>query len=182
VPEILDRLRAEHRDLACLLAVIARQSQQLHREGRADCGLLQQIVAYLGNYPELVHHPREDVLYVCLLARSPNLDGVIADIRDQHVELGRQTEALAQAVARAASGTSDAVSALAEMCASYLAAYRQHLETEETVLFPLAERDLTAGDWEVCADAVSPASDPLFGAEVGVQYHALLDSIKRSGA
>ena len=52
-----------------------------------------------------------------------------------------------------------------------------HMRAEEKELLPLAEKYLTAGDWEAVDAAFMGHSDPLFGAEAGAEYDALFRRI-----
>ena len=59
---ILDTLRSDHANMARLLNILERQVSAF-REGEApDYEIVQGVVEYFLDYPDLCHHPKEDLL------------------------------------------------------------------------------------------------------------------------
>ena len=51
------------------------------------------------------------------------------------------------------------------------------MKTEEHVVLPLAEKYLTAGDWESIDAAFLGHADPMLGVEAGIKYEQLFRRI-----
>ena len=52
---------AEHVNFARLLNVLEQQLQAFHQDEHPDYALMLDICDYLQNFPDVYHHPREDV-------------------------------------------------------------------------------------------------------------------------
>jgi hypothetical protein len=51
------------------------------------------------------------------------------------------------------------------------------MKTEEHVVLPMAEQQLTAGDWESIDAAFLGHTDPMLGVEAGAKYEELFHRI-----
>ena len=59
---VLDELRRDHRNMAKILAIVEGQAR-LIREGRiADLDLVERAMDYSLGYPDLCHHPKDDLI------------------------------------------------------------------------------------------------------------------------
>ena len=65
--------RADHANFARLLNFVERQLLAFHLGELLDYPLLLAILYYLRDYPDRVHHPREDVAFARLVERDPTL-------------------------------------------------------------------------------------------------------------
>jgi len=156
----LDIIRAEHRSIAavlkCLLDLVAAIEA-----GRAapDFKLIDAMVFYIEAMPETLHHPKEDE-YICraLADRAadlrPQLDEIHAEHREGH-DLGR--DVLAKLMAWRVLGAS-AFPAFAACIRAYAELQWRHMNKEEGVLLPLAERLFEDEDWQI-VDAAFEAND-----------------------
>jgi hemerythrin-like domain-containing protein len=54
---------------------------------------------------------------------------------------------------------------------------REHINMEESIFFPVAERILTAKDWRDLTPLMTTADDPLFGVQVGARFEQLRRTI-----
>ncbi len=71
----MDRLLDEHRCINGLVRVLESRSSK--HPGMADYYLLRDIVGYVHDYAERVHHPTEDLLVRKLLLRRPGAKGLV---------------------------------------------------------------------------------------------------------
>ncbi len=55
----------------------------------------------------------------------------------------------------------------------YITHFRHHMRREESDLFPVIARTLTARDWAALDATVKPAADPLFGT-IGLRQYEVL--------
>ena len=60
---------------------------------------------------------------------------------------------------------------------AYAAFHWEHMRTEEKQVLPLAEKHLSAADWETIDEAFLGHTDPMLGAEAGAKYNALFTRI-----
>ena len=182
MPQVIEELQREHRDLAKLMAVIERQAEVLH-DGRApDYDVLRSVLRYISNYPDLVHHPKEDLVYRRLVERDQVAIVEVHNVLQEHGALEDMAASLAAQVDDADGGPEGARAELEKLARGYVEAYRRHMAMEEGELFPRALGALSEADWAAIAAAVSGSADPLFDGAATNQYRNLHNAILRHGA
>ena len=60
---IIERLSREHRNIEKLLAILERELRVFDRGDRPDYEVIGAIISYFELYPEVYHHPQEDVVF-----------------------------------------------------------------------------------------------------------------------
>jgi hemerythrin-like domain-containing protein len=176
----MDRLIAEHRALFALMRELERVAGRRGPLQAGDYCLMRDIVAYVHDYTDNVHHPTEDFVFTRLLAHRPAARQMVVRLRHDHEAVARETKTLfdrldAIAVERASGRHADVL----KSCKDYAARQQAHMQLENEEFFPAALRWLTASDWRVIAANFLVADDPLFGTVVSrkhrVLYEYLLD-------
>jgi hemerythrin-like domain-containing protein len=163
----MDPIEAWHTDhvyFRRLLALLQRQIEVFHRAERPSYELMHDIVTYLREYGDALHHPREDAAFARLAERLPRLELPIARLRQEHRVISQAGEALLKQLAAI---IDDAVVARADVekaASTYLVYYRSHIAKEEEDVLGQAEKTLTPEDWATVRSAVPGRPDPLFGA------------------
>ena len=177
----LDRLHIEHKNQAKLLKIIERQAEGVLRGEDLDLALVLLTFQYFQNYPDLLHHPKEDVLYQRLIARDASIGAKITNIREDHLRLAAETEALADDLAIAQAGRGF-VPGLAARLQKFVEHYRRHMTVEEAELFPRARTLLNEDDWAHIEAEIEPTVDPLFDGAASSQYQRLFNALVRGGS
>jgi len=163
--------RTDHANFARLLNFVERQLLAFHLGELLDYPLLLAILYYLRDYPDRVHHPREDVAFARLVERDPTLQLPVARRLQEHRVIGAAGEELLKLLQGAVDGALIERSAIEAAAATYLVYYRHHLAAEEQELIPRAAQLLTPSDW--AAVAAAPVADPLFGQDYEARYSEL---------
>lgn len=174
---VIQDLRIEHRNMVRVLVLLEREVSNLEQEDATDYDLLLQILDYNSCYPELFHHPKEDILFRKMLERDPRVEAVIAPLLKEHKELEQLTRAFHNLLKGISVGDVVSREHVEKMAQRYIALNRKHMDTEEATVFPLAERTLADGDWEQIDEALPRADDPLFGYTVQEPYRELYERI-----
>ena len=68
---IIERLCREHRNIEMLLAVLEHELKVFDRGDRPDYEVIRAIISYFEVYPEVYHHPQEDVVFAKLKFAIP---------------------------------------------------------------------------------------------------------------
>ena len=139
-------IRDEHRTISAVLHAmkdLAREAQD--PAARPAFEALRAMVRYIDEFPEKLHHPKEDDLLARLVARAPETRALIDKLKAEHVEGARLVRELERALLFFEDGANAgeflaAVNAYAEF-------HWQHMRKEEQELLPLAERVLGPTDW-----------------------------------
>lgn len=156
-------LRDEHRSISAVLQCL----QQLTRLAqdpaiKPDFAVFRAMIYYIDNFPERLHHPKEDnYLFARLLRRSDAARALVSKLMAEHVEGARLVRELERAMLafeetwpRGAEDLAAAVNAYAEF-------HWAHMRCEEQELLPLAEAALMEEDWEAIEAAFAGNADPI---------------------
>jgi hemerythrin-like domain-containing protein len=171
--DILTALRQDHLNMGLLLDAVERQLERFDRGEPADYDILQGVVDYCLTYPDLYHHPKEDLVYARLHRRDPALAEALGDLRAEHGALADATRRFAAALHSILQDLEVPRESFGRITQAFLKTYRRHMEMEENGFFPAAEARLTTADWAAIEAEAKTQSDPLFSAE-GEAHYAVL--------
>ena len=87
---------AEHQYFGRLLALLHKQIDVFHTGEQPNYELMLDIVAYLRDYTDHVHHPREDVAFTHLAKHRPDLSLVLERLKQEHRVIAQAGETLRQ--------------------------------------------------------------------------------------
>lgn len=177
--EVLDRLKADHRNLGHLLDLLERQLAVLEAgDDRPNYELIQAVLEYLLDYPDSGHHPREDVVYRLLQQRAPQAARQVGDLLHEHGELGTLTRRFAKAIDDVLLDLDVPRDRLVALGRAFVQRYRSHIAREDAAFFPAAEARLLPEDWMIAASEFDAANDPLFGPKVEKRFAGLGSEIE----
>jgi hemerythrin-like domain-containing protein len=169
----------EHRGLAAVLHGMLYLVHEIRdRRGKPNFELLGAMIYYIDAFPERFHHPKEDeYLFRLLRLRHPEAAPLLDRLKTEHRAGAEKIRTLEQALARYQQGGDREFSNFLAAVEEYVAFQWDHMRAEEKEVLPLAEKYLSAGDWEVIDAAFLGHADPLLGAEAGAKYDALFTRI-----
>lgn len=170
---ILAALRQDHRNMGQLLDAAERQLDCFDRGETPDYDILQGVLDYCLTYPDLYHHPKEDLVFARLRQVDPATADTIGDLTAEHRALAAATRRFAAAMHSVLQDLEVPRESFDRVTREFLESYRQHIGMEERVFFPAAEARLTAADWAAIEAKAKVQADPLFGAESEASYAAL---------
>ena len=149
---VMDRLIVEHRSVFALLQELERVASKTSPLTAGDYCLARDIVAYVHDYSDNVHHPTEDLVFARLLARRPAMEPTVQRLRGDHEAMAVETRTLFKRLdALATRRASGRHAAVLKACTDYVAHQRAHMQFENRELFPAAARWLTAAPGSVAA-------------------------------
>jgi hemerythrin-like domain-containing protein len=175
----LRTIREEHRTLAAVLHGMLHIVREAgNRATEADFRVLEAMVYYIDTFPERFHHPKEDrYLFRLLRQRSPQAAALVDRLGSEHCAGAEKVRSLEQALARFHAGGESEFSDFRAAAEAYVRFHLDHMRAEERELLPLAEKHLTAADWNEIDAAFEGHSDPLLGVAAGERYDALFSRI-----
>ena len=77
---IIERLSQEHRNIEKLLAILERELEFFDRGDRPDYEVIRSVISYFEVYPEVYHHPQEDLVFAKLRTRDPAAAAKVGDL------------------------------------------------------------------------------------------------------
>lgn len=181
-PVALAIIRDEHLALASVIYSLRVQVRRIRDEGcAADLALLHAMIDYIVEFPERLHHPKEDdYLFKALGERCPQALPLIRELEAEHAEGARLIEGLKDALL--SFGRDADIGPFAARVEAYAAFHWQHMQKEEQDLIPLAERHLSGDDWLRIGAAFKENDNPLFGIRPRDQADTLYRRILELGA
>ncbi|UCH75368.1 MAG: hemerythrin domain-containing protein [Rhodospirillales bacterium] len=176
--EALQRLNREHADFSKLLDLLDRELAVFASGERPDYDLIGAVIDYCLEYPDAVHHPKEDLIYGRLKSRDAELAKVVGDLEEEHRQIGAMTRELAEAMRHVLAEELVDRHAVHELTRRFVQRYRHHIALEEGRVFPAAEKVLSADDWAAIDARLEHRDDPLFGDAVVDRFRALRANIE----
>jgi len=161
----LQKIRDEHRSISAVLHALkqlARDMQDARPKPSFD--VFRAIVRYIGEFSEQLHHPKEDqLLFPALLARVPETRALVDSLKGEHREGRRLIRKLERALVVFEDGWPAGAEELMRTIDAYADFHWRHMRKEEQEILPLAEKYLSARDWEAIDEAFDVNQDPISG-------------------
>jgi len=175
--KILDEIRDDHRNMARVYDLLGRELNTFKEGGRPDYDLVEIILEYCLHYPDLCHHPKEDLIFEKLQARDPATANIIGNLKREHEELSTLTWRFSCAVMNVLDDQTLPRDWFLDVANDYLSFSRNHMQMEEVLFFPAARKTLAPEDWAELDDTREMVEDPLFGEGIQKKYEGLYQEI-----
>ena len=182
MPDTLTLWHAEHVNFSRLLNLLESQLSVFHGGKSPDYELMLNIMFYMTHYSDVLHHPKEDLVFAKIKERDQRVAATVDELATQHAHLHKSGQELVRqldGILNDAISSREIVEAVAR---DYVGTLRAHMRTEETEILPLAATLLSAHDWAAIHAAVEHFEDPLFGKHPEGRYFALHRQIARDAA
>jgi len=126
--------------------------------------VLRAMLFYIDEFPERLHHTKEtELLFPRVVRLAPETAQAIEQLDKDHAR-GESTVRELQHLLLAWELVGDSRRVAFETAVKvYLAFYLDHMRLEETVILPVAQKVLSAADWDELDDAFATNCDPLTG-------------------
>lgn len=172
-------IRDEHRSLAAVVHGLRYLIREMcERQAVPDFRLLWAMIFYLEEFPEKLHHPKENAyLFARLRERTHEVDEVIAHLEQQHSDGAGHIRGLELALGHFEAGSLDGLEKFSAAVETFADEIIRHMAVEESTLIPLAKKHLTTEDWVEIGAAFSENGDPRFDANVDHECRDLFTRI-----
>jgi hemerythrin-like domain-containing protein len=163
----------EHKAIQAALQTLSRMSASAADNLRADTQDMGDFIGFLREFADKCHHGKEEgFLFPALVqAGVPEQGDPIGVLLAEHAQ-GRQL------IARMADGlTNGNVMQLVAAAQQYILLLRAHIQKENQVLFPLAERVLSSAQLDTLYQSFEEHEEKVIGVGRHEQLHALLEAL-----
>ncbi|MDF1554800.1 MAG: hemerythrin domain-containing protein [Deferrisomatales bacterium] len=166
----------EHRLILRMITLVEHNAARLEAGEYRDWQFFLDAVAFIRNYADRFHHAKEEHVLFKELVRNgmPAENSPVAAMLLAHDQGRAFVKGMEIGALRGRSGAEDAAAQVVANSRGYAALLREHIHTEDHILYPLAERVLPA-DWrDGMAAAYASAEED---APPGLQerYHTLVE-------
>lgn len=178
---LMKTLRAEHRHIARVLELFVDQLEAIEQGQLVDTHVIYEIMDYMVSWPDRFHHPREDLIY----GRVAEIDAAAADnvdtLQRDHDQMASRGRDVLRDIERWRRGEIDGA-AVVEGGRAYVEHLYEHMNSEESLVFPRIEAVLRTEDWRDLAadDQLRPVADPVFGTRVQREFRNLARKLRRN--
>jgi hemerythrin-like domain-containing protein len=161
--QVIRIIQHEHECLAAVIKGMRHFVRVIAEGGKApDLKVFRAMLLYISEYPEQVHHPKEDkFLFAPLRARTNEVEITLTTLEAQHQTGEQQLRGLGHALMRYEFFGEPAFRRFHDMVEAYASEYFEHMRLEETMILPVAQAHLLEVDWQRAEAAFARNSDPL---------------------
>ena len=170
---IIERLSREHRNIEMLLAVLERELEIFDRGSRPAYEVIRAIISYFELYPEVYHHPQEDLVFAKLKHRDPTAAAKVGNLALEHQEGAERLRRVAQAVESVLADREIPRQNVDNIVRDFIEHQRRHIMMEDRDFFPAALNALEPQDWTEINSALTNHEDPLFSEAAEETFDAL---------
>lgn len=161
--ESLTIIKQEHRNLFRVVNVLDQMLRHQKPGQQPDFGFMESVLGYIEEFTDKYHHPKEDeYLFKALRRRTSDADAIIEELEEEHHNCPTSLAQL-KVLLSAYKADSSHRDAFMDASAAYLKFQTKHLQKEEGVVLPLAQKCLTDEDWAEIDAAFANNEDPIFG-------------------
>jgi hemerythrin-like domain-containing protein len=181
-PAVTDPIAAwhtEHAYFAQLLRLLRKEIDVFHAGGEPNYELMVDVLRYLREYSDRVHHPREDIAFARLARHCPDLRLVLSRLQQEHRVIAAAGVELLAKIEAVVGGEVVPREHVEAAAATYLVYYESHLAKEEAEVLDRARAHLTPTDWDAVRSGITALPDPLFGRDPQERFRGLRRQIAR---
>ena len=174
---IMDQLPQDHINYSRMLNLL--ESFLKKQKAGSDKGYLEMylIMNYMTRYPDIFHHPYEDIIF----EEISNIGGTLRDeievLEEQHKDLHTTSKTLLDDLDAVINGHIVEKQKIQEAAAGYASALRAHMDAEEAVVFPMINEKMTQTAWNNILGKLKEVKDPIFGKKVSDEFKILYGQI-----
>jgi nucleotide-binding universal stress UspA family protein/hemerythrin-like domain-containing protein len=179
VPAPLATIIDEHRSIAAVIRGLERVVGSIREQREPPpFQLLKAMLYYIKEFPEALHHPKEDAyLFSRLRQRTPEFDDTLTELERQHEEGHEVVAQLERALERYEADPAGGLPAFAVAVERFASTQWAHMNLENKVILPAAQKHLTVEDWAEIGQAFASNGDPRFAVDHDDEFRLLFARI-----
>jgi hemerythrin-like domain-containing protein len=165
--ESIGILKDEHRSISAVLLGLKHLAEMAQdAKVKPEFAVFRSMLRYIDEYPERLHHPKEDEhLFDRLVRRLPETKKLIDELKAEHGQGAKLIRELERKLLFFEEGWPAGATEFLGAVDAYAEFHWKHMRKEETQVLPLAERHLTEDDWRALDRAFARNRDPIAGIE-----------------
>jgi hemerythrin-like domain-containing protein len=181
--EATEILMSEHRVIERVIQALETAAKRLELGQPARPGFFVDASDFIKGFADGCHHQKEEgVLFKALVANGmPAQAGPVAVMLYEHEQGRSYTRAMREAAQRL-QGDPSARDAVVGNALGYASLLRQHIQKEDGVLFPMADRLLSAEEQQQVTEGFEHVEHEETGEGVHEKYLELAEALEREAA
>lgn len=180
--KVIQQLNKDHQNIGILLQVLAEELNIFATSARRpDFRLMREIIEYLQDFMDEVHHPQEDALYQLIVQKQSEPQEFLLKLMRQHTEINKKNREFLIDIDQIYNDTLAPKNEMEANARAFIQLIRDHIDLEESEAFPLADQILNQSDWSQLEAMRQKTVDPLFGQEVDSEFERLRGHLIQRG-
>lgn len=182
--EATEILMSEHRVIERVIATLELTVGKLASGQAMRPGFFLDAADFIKGFADGCHHRKEEgVLFEAMVgAGMPRQAGPIAVMLAEHEQGRAFTRGMRAAAERLAAGDASAAREVVVNARSYADLLRQHIQKEDGILFPMADRVIPTAQHATVTEAFEHVEHEETGEGVHEKYLALAEALEREAA
>lgn len=173
-------LKEEHKAINLMLLILVEIARKLEVEPTIRTEHLDQILEFIRVFVDKCHHGKEEtLLFYAMEEAGISKEEVSMNLLLKEHQKGRQYfQKLTQAVTQHKTGNREVSSVITDNIRNYVVLLTKHIETEESVLYPSAEKRIPEKRQEVLLKEFEALEREKMGPEQHKKFHKLLHHLE----
>jgi len=169
-------LKEEHKAINRILLILVEISRKLEAKTDIQTEHLDQILEFIRVFVDKCHNGKEEtLLFYAMEEAGVSREEVSMNLLLQEHQKGRQyVQKLMQTVIQYKTGNREVSSAITDTIRNYVALLTKHIEMEESVLYPSAEKRIPEERQEVLLKEFETLEREKIGPEQHEKFHKLI--------
>jgi len=175
-----EELVKEHDSILLMLDVLGRSCRNLEEGTAVEHGDLLRMIDFVKVFADGCHHAKEEGYLFPAMERAgvPREGGPIGVMLAEH-DMGRKyVRGMVEALTRGSSSLKSDPSEFIHNARSYIHLLSQHIQKENMILFPMAERVLSDEQKSELSGGFEKIEEEKVGHGKHEEFHALLSELK----
>jgi hemerythrin-like domain-containing protein len=172
-------LTNEHRVIEIVLDCLEHITENAIENRKLDRESAEQAVDFIRTFADKCHHGKEEThLFTAMVDRGLARDGgPIGQMLHEHEQGRAYVRGMADNISSASAGDADGLEAFSSNALGYVGLLRAHIQKEDRVLFPLADRMLNDDDNGALSAAFEQVESEHMGRGTHEKYIGLAKSL-----
>jgi hemerythrin-like domain-containing protein len=175
-----EELMAEHQAIKLVIRVLEEISTRLEAGERVPLDDLEAILDFIQGFADSCHHAKEEGLLFVEMERVgyPRDSGPVGVMLHEHTVGREHVAAMKEALLGVGQGDSAAAQRFVTHARGYGALLSQHIDKEDLILYPMADRDLSEETQRALVEGFERVEREIVGPGKHEEYHRLLDRLQ----
>jgi len=175
-------LKHEHQVILLVIGAAEKEAAHIRETGALHAENVEKMVDFFRNFADHCHHAKEENhLFVKMVDRGMPLEsGPIAVMLHEHHQGRQHIKGLAEALPAAKLGDAAAIAAVRDNLIGYATLLRQHIDKEDNVLYPMADRMFTDADQKALGDAFDKVEAEEVGEGTHEKFHQIAHDLAKA--
>jgi hemerythrin-like domain-containing protein len=170
----------EHNAIKVMLDIMSKIAGNINKDKVSSTKEIEEIVDFLRTFADKCHHGKEEnALFPALVeAGIPEENGPIGVMLHEHT-IGRgYIKEIDDNVGNYKMGVTGSAQSIADTLLKYVTLLQNHIQKEERILFPMAEKVLSTSRQDEVFGKFEQIEEEVVGHGIHEQYHELLKELK----